>query len=204
MMAGHKVVRFKFTVMFDSSQITRNGDIFVAYMMVDNPLPEEYFPLRLVGADLSKEEMLGQISKIILHLPEGSNLNSATTSADADSNPIGENQIYGALKHAISLSAEGLAGFTQVRRTIQKSDGEKSDYTGILLSTLLEAASPDEDATVLLFAYDDISETQVYLAEILDCKDCMVSIQADRRIDLLLPGFPAAWWITGITHVEVK
>ena len=37
--------------------------------MNGNPLPEKYFPLRLVGSDLAKNEMTGMIEKIMVHVP---------------------------------------------------------------------------------------------------------------------------------------
>ncbi len=53
-----------YTVTFDAARVKRNDNIIVAYKVNDNPLPEEYFPLRLVGADLQKNEMVGMIARI--------------------------------------------------------------------------------------------------------------------------------------------
>ena len=53
-----------YTVTFDAARIQYNKNIIVAYKVNENPLPDEYFPLRLVGSDLSKKEMVGMISQI--------------------------------------------------------------------------------------------------------------------------------------------
>jgi hypothetical protein len=55
-------------VTFNSAWIKRDNNIIVTYRVNDNPLPEKHFPLRLVGSDLAKNEMVGMIAKIILYL----------------------------------------------------------------------------------------------------------------------------------------
>jgi DMSO/TMAO reductase YedYZ molybdopterin-dependent catalytic subunit len=44
-------------------------DILVAYELNGEPLPEEYWPLRLVGNGLEESDMIGQISQIEALLP---------------------------------------------------------------------------------------------------------------------------------------
>jgi hypothetical protein len=58
-----------YTVSFDSQRVKENNDIILAHLMNENPLDEEYFPLRLVGSNLEKSEMVGQVTQIIVHLP---------------------------------------------------------------------------------------------------------------------------------------
>ena len=57
-----------YTVTFDSARVKRNNNIIVAYQVNGNPLPDKYFPLRLVGSDLQKNEMVGMIAKIVVHV----------------------------------------------------------------------------------------------------------------------------------------
>jgi DMSO/TMAO reductase YedYZ molybdopterin-dependent catalytic subunit len=55
----------------DSALIARNDDIIVANLMNDLPLPEDQYPLRLVGTGLSSGQMVSMIVKIeLLDLPE--------------------------------------------------------------------------------------------------------------------------------------
>jgi DMSO/TMAO reductase YedYZ molybdopterin-dependent catalytic subunit len=44
-------------------------DIIIAYLMNGKPLPENYWPLRLVGAGLNDSDMVGQISEIDALVP---------------------------------------------------------------------------------------------------------------------------------------
>jgi hypothetical protein len=57
---------------FNSADIARNDDIIVACFLDDGPLPEDRYPLRLVGSGLvSGGQKVGQIAKIeLLNLPE--------------------------------------------------------------------------------------------------------------------------------------
>jgi DMSO/TMAO reductase YedYZ molybdopterin-dependent catalytic subunit len=49
-----------------SAEVKRNDALIVAYKRDGNPLPENQWPLRLVGATLKKEQMVGQITTIKL------------------------------------------------------------------------------------------------------------------------------------------
>ncbi len=56
----------------DSDLIARNDEILVANRLNDEPLPDEEYPLRLVGTGLSKGEMVRMIVRIeLLDLPTG-------------------------------------------------------------------------------------------------------------------------------------
>lgn len=57
-----------YSITLDSKRIDRNDDIILAYLVNGNPLEEKHFPLRLVGADLEKSEMVGQIARIVVHV----------------------------------------------------------------------------------------------------------------------------------------
>jgi len=49
---------------FDSLRVMRNSDIIVANRLNGAPLPEPYWPLKLVGKELSDNEMLGNVIEI--------------------------------------------------------------------------------------------------------------------------------------------
>jgi hypothetical protein len=74
-----------YSVSFDSQLLNRNDKIIVAAQMNENPLDDEFFPLRLVGGELSKKEMVGQIAQIQLDFSGG-----ATTGAVKEPSPTPE------------------------------------------------------------------------------------------------------------------
>jgi DMSO/TMAO reductase YedYZ molybdopterin-dependent catalytic subunit len=58
-----------YSVSFDSAAIARNDDILAAYLLDDEPLPEDYWPLRLVGSGLEKSQWVSGIATIEVVLP---------------------------------------------------------------------------------------------------------------------------------------
>ncbi len=59
-----------YKVVMDSARVKRNRNIVVAYLVNNNPLDDKYFPLRLVGSDLQKNEMIGQIAKVTIRMAQ--------------------------------------------------------------------------------------------------------------------------------------
>lgn len=55
------------SVTFTSREIMRNNDILMVYLLNGNPLIDNDFPVRLIGADLDEEDSIGQIERIVLH-----------------------------------------------------------------------------------------------------------------------------------------
>ena len=54
---------------FSSAEVKRNNELIVAYLMDGLPLPENYWPLRLVGPSLDSAAQLGQVTKLGIVLP---------------------------------------------------------------------------------------------------------------------------------------
>ena len=70
-LAGYKVevvAKDGYKASLDSAPLARQNGVVVASLVNDNPLPEQYAPLRLVGASLKKSEMVGTIGEIDLKL----------------------------------------------------------------------------------------------------------------------------------------
>ncbi len=44
-----------YSITLESAMTKRNNDLLVAYVVNENPLPDKYFPLRLVGNQLAEE-----------------------------------------------------------------------------------------------------------------------------------------------------
>jgi len=57
------------SVTFNSSEVARNNEILVVYLINGNPLVDEDFPLKLVGDGVSEGNSLGAISEIVLRFP---------------------------------------------------------------------------------------------------------------------------------------
>ena len=58
-----------YTVTFSSEEIKDSNDLIIAYNMNGEPVGEKYWPLRLVGKGLEKNQMVGQIARVKLVFP---------------------------------------------------------------------------------------------------------------------------------------
>jgi DMSO/TMAO reductase YedYZ molybdopterin-dependent catalytic subunit len=58
-----------YSVPFESTAIARNDDILVAHLLDDEPLPEDYWPLRLVGPEIGPSKWVSAITTIEIVLP---------------------------------------------------------------------------------------------------------------------------------------
>jgi hypothetical protein len=56
---------------FTAAQVKRNNALIIAYKRDGSPLPENQWPLRLVGSTLQKSQMVGQVTKIKLESSAG-------------------------------------------------------------------------------------------------------------------------------------
>ena len=61
-----------YSVSLDSIRVMNNPNYIVAFTMNGNVLDEKGFPLQLVGPDLQKNEKIGGIAKIVLHMGDSS------------------------------------------------------------------------------------------------------------------------------------
>jgi hypothetical protein len=58
-----------YSISLNSLTVTRNDNIFLADKLNGAPLPDPYWPLRLVGSGLSSDEMLSNVVEIQMTLP---------------------------------------------------------------------------------------------------------------------------------------
>jgi DMSO/TMAO reductase YedYZ molybdopterin-dependent catalytic subunit len=58
-----------YSAAFDSTRFDHNDAILLAHLVDGGLLSEKHFPLRLVGSDLEKGEMVGQVTQIVADLP---------------------------------------------------------------------------------------------------------------------------------------
>jgi DMSO/TMAO reductase YedYZ molybdopterin-dependent catalytic subunit len=62
------VARDGYTATFESARLERSDAILVASLLDGEPLPERFFPLRLVGPGVEKREMVGGVERIVVRV----------------------------------------------------------------------------------------------------------------------------------------
>ncbi len=183
-----------YTVSIDSSRMTRNDNIIVAHLVNGNPLPEKYFPLRLVGSDLEKSEMAGMITKIVVHV-EG--MTAPAIEADL--------AIGGMVKSSLAFTEADLRSMDVVHITAEHPKKGSQEYEGVYLNALLEMAGIDTGATKLVLTASDEYSAEVPLADVSACADCLVAFTEEAGVlNLVMPGMATSAWIKDIVKIDVQ
>ena len=183
-----------YVVTFDAARLLRNDNIFVANKVNGNPLIEDNFPLRLVGADLERSERIGAIKEIIVHLPEA---------PDYGTDPIF--RLFGLVASELNLSEADLHGLDVVELTAEHPRNGATPYMGIYLNALLTLVGVQEGATTLVLTASDGYSVELPLADVLACSDCLLAFTDTPGIlYAVMPGFEGGAWVKEIVSLEVK
>lgn len=100
-----------------------------------------------------------------------------------------------------SFSMEQLEGMNTIVSEATKKDGSTTEYTGVLVTDLLDAAGA-AGGTVVFIASDGY-EAELSLAELEGCVDCIVAFDGEE-LRMVLPGFPSSVQIKGVVEIQVK
>jgi DMSO/TMAO reductase YedYZ molybdopterin-dependent catalytic subunit len=186
----------------ESAAVARNPDILVAHLVDGQPLPEKYFPLRLVSSALAKNQLVGMISQIAL------SLEPVPTTAPAEAAaPSGEVvlTIDGPGDAMTEFTDAELRALGVVTKTLEHPKKGATQYEGVPLLAVLKAAGvTDAVATLELEAGDGYS-AELPAAEVLACADCLLTFgETPGEYALAMPGLPSNAWVKGIARIEAK
>jgi hypothetical protein len=198
-----------YMVSFDSARVKRNDNILVAITVNGNPLPDQYYPLRLVGSDLQKNEMAGKIAKIVVHLKAApaATPTAAAKPTVASTASAGEADlaVTGAVEQELALSEADLRAMEVVQIKAEHPKKGMTDYEGVRLSTLLDQAKVKSEAKKLVLTADDEFVAEVFLAEVQSCADCLVAFtDTPGKFNLVMPGLPSTVWVKSIVQIQVQ
>lgn len=113
-------------------------------------------------------------------------------------------QLFGDVVTPIPLTSIGLEGFNLTNVTIEDDLGHQGEYFGIYFKELLEFAKPLKVATAMQFTNADGITARVLLEELAACQTCMLGINPDGTLHLVMPGLPDAWWLENVKLIEIR
>jgi DMSO/TMAO reductase YedYZ molybdopterin-dependent catalytic subunit len=205
--AGYKVdvtAKDGYTVTFDSARIARNKNIIVAYLVNGNPLDEKYFPLRLVGSDLQKNEMAGAITGIKVGVEAVPT--AQPTAAASEAVQPGTLVITGMVNQTLTLNESILRAMKTLKVTAENSKKKvKEDYEGVSLNALLDSAGIKDGATKLVITAADGYITEVSLTDVRPCPNAILAFtETPGKWTLVLPDLPSSSWAKEVVKIEVK
>jgi len=205
--AGYKVdvtAKDGYTVTFDSKRIVRNKNIIVALSVNGNPLDEKYFPLRLVGSDLQKNEMVGAITEIKVGVPPVPTAQPTTAAAEAIQ--PGTLIITGMVNQTLTLNEPILRAMKTLKVTAENSKKKvKEDYEGVSLNALLDSAGIKDGATKLVVTAADGYTAEVNLTDVRPCPNALLAFtDTPGKWTLILPDLPSSSWVKEVVKIEAK
>ena len=216
-LAGYKVEVVAvdgYTASLDSAPLARENGVLVASLVNDNPLPEQYAPLRLVGGSLKKSEMVGTIGEIDLELDgaaaaakptEAPTATLEPTTAPAPAAVTGDLVVIGAVEKPLGLTEADLRGMEVVKITAEHPKSGAAEYEGVRLSELLALAKPAASAAKIVFIATDGYSAEAALADVLACADCLVAFtNTPGKLKLAMPGLSSGLWVKDVKQIELR
>ena len=204
-----------FKATFDSARAARNTDILAAYLVNGNPLPDQYFPLRLVGNDVGRKEQVGAIDEIVVVLdgrpaaaaeptavPEP---RAAPTEEAAPADVKGDFVLTGLVADPQGLTEADLRAIEVLKVTVEHPKSGPMAAEGVRLSKLLALAQPAVDAKTLVLTAGDGYSAEVGLAEVQACADCLLAFtDTPGQFRLVMPNLPSDLWVKDVVKIELK
>jgi hypothetical protein len=187
------------TVTLDSQSIKEDNQFIVAHLVNDGELPDKYYPLRLVGSSVQSDQMLGQITRIVVNVPPDS---SPTIT------PVPENSgsltITGMVNQELTLTDADLREMEIVTVNAEGKDGPQ-DFQGVLLNPLLDMAGIKDGATKLVFSASDNYSAEINLSDVRDCPNSLLAfMDTPGAYMIVLPDQPTSTWVKNVILIEVK
>jgi DMSO/TMAO reductase YedYZ molybdopterin-dependent catalytic subunit len=198
-----------YSVSLDSIRVMNNPNYIVAFTMNGNVLDEKSFPLQLVGPDLQKNEKIGGIAKIVLHMNDSAASVEATTEPTVESKPA--DAIAGAALSFVGLvdqplgwSRNDLEAMDVVKMNVEHPKKGSIEVEGVRLNALIELVKVKPEAKTLVVTSSDGYVTEIGLADVVACADCMVAFEDDGSLKLAMPGMQSNFWAKAVVKIEAK
>ncbi len=199
-----------YSISLDSLRVMNNPDIIVASTVNGKELDEKGFPLQLVGPDLSKKEKIGAIDKIILHF--GEKVEAAPTaepkpaaeSGPAVAIPGAKLSLVGMVDQVLGWSLDDLKAMDVVKTEVEHPKKGKMQVEGVKLNMLLELGILKADVKTLVVTSGDGYVTELVMADVKACPDCLVAFEDDGTLKLVMPGMQSNFWAKDIVMIEAK
>jgi len=113
-------------------------------------------------------------------------------------------KITGNVNSEIGWSEQDVRAMNTAQADFTDKDGVTNTYTGVLLNDLLGKAGVKSNATALVFVADDGFTSEVDLAEVKACADCIVGFRDEGGFVMVMPGFSNKAQVKGVIEIQVK
>jgi DMSO/TMAO reductase YedYZ molybdopterin-dependent catalytic subunit len=195
-----------YTVTFESARIKRNDNIIVAYKVNENQLPDEYFPLRLVGTDLQQNEMVGLITQIKVGVePIPATAVPTEVPTASASAATGSLVITGLVNQELGFMEADLRAMEVLKINAEHPKNGSQDFEGVSLNALLDLAGVKDGAATLVITAADSYISEISLSDVRACTECLLGFTNTlEKFKLVMPNLPSSAWAKDVIKIEVK
>jgi DMSO/TMAO reductase YedYZ molybdopterin-dependent catalytic subunit len=112
--------------------------------------------------------------------------------------------ISGAVEKPMSWSLADLKSMGMAKLDLNHPKKGAGTYEGIRLTALLSAAKPTASAKMLTMSASDGFKSDIALADVLKCADCLLAIDSTGALSTAMPNMEGAMWVRNLVKLEVK
>ena len=113
-------------------------------------------------------------------------------------------KVTGNVNGEVGWSESDVRAMNTAQAEYTNKDGVTNTYTGVPLNDLLDKAGIKSDAMALVFVADDGFESEVDLAEVKACVDCIVGFRDEGGFVMVMPDFSSKAQVKGVIEIQVK
>ena len=113
-------------------------------------------------------------------------------------------KVTGNVNGEVGWSESDVRAMNTAQAEYTNKDGVTATYTGVPLKDLLDKAGVKSGATALVFVADDGFTSEVDLAEVKACTDCIVSFRDEGGFLMVMPEFSSKAQVKGVIEIQVK
>lgn len=122
----------------------------------------------------------------------------------ADTGPV-TFTVTGMVDNPLSLTDAGLHKMDVVDISAEHPKNGMTDYTGVRLNDILAEAKVQSGATTLVLTASDGFTSEVALADVTACTDCLVAFgETAGDYMAVMPGQAGKAWVKGLVSIEIK
>ena len=110
----------------------------------------------------------------------------------------------GAVANPTTYTVADLQGKEVIEVTAEHPKKGEQTNEGVRLNALLDEVGVDAGATTLIATAADGFTSEIALADVQACADCLVAFNNRGTLKLVMPGMDGSAWVTDVLSIEVK
>lgn len=112
--------------------------------------------------------------------------------------------VKGQVANELALTLDEVKALGVEKVTAEHPKKGAQEYEGVRVKAVLDKAGVDGGAADAVFTASDGFSGSVALADLNACADCLIAIDADGVLSMVLPGQPSSAWVKDVVSIEIK